>query len=218
MKRGWKRFCEGYARFVERKGFAVVITVCVAAISASAVWARQMEPDRSKLPDPPIIEHVSAAQLLQERLADAATPTPLPGDKTEAFTSPLDELIVINDYDDQRFLKSDATGIWTVHDAVDVKANIGAPVKAIGKGTVVSCNTYGPNGISVTISHADDIQVTYGNLSMIGSIQPGDLVDEGQTIGFAGQSIISETHLDPHVHLQVLRDGSAINPMVLFEE
>lgn len=218
MKNRWKRFCDCYAHFVERKGFAVVITVCVAAIAASAVWAREMEPVRNDLPDPPIMENVSAAQLIQERLADAATPTPLPEIRRESFTPPLDDMIVISSFDDQRFVRSDVTGIWHVHDAVDLQTKAGTPVKAIGKGKVETTEAYGPNGISVTISHGDSILVTYGNLSMIGAVQPGDMVVQGQTIGFAGQSIISEKHLDPHVHLQVLCDGSPIDPMVLFEE
>jgi len=65
MKTAFHRLKERYVHFVEHQGFPIIVTVCVAVITATAVWtSQQKEPYVS--PTPPVADHVSAAQLMQQ--------------------------------------------------------------------------------------------------------------------------------------------------------
>ena len=77
MQRTIKKARDRYIHFVEKQGFPIIVTVCVGIITATALFTRQ---DRAPYiaPTPPPVEHISAAQLLQQSLANAATATPVP--------------------------------------------------------------------------------------------------------------------------------------------
>lgn len=211
-----RRFAGAYQRFIDRQGFPIIMTACIAVIIFSAVWSGQMEETLPR-PTPPVDHAQSAAYLQQQSLASVSTPTPSPTAVPVQWTSPLDTIIVLQGFDATRMHQSPVTGLWQLHGAADLHAGIGDPVHAMADGTVLDCRKDGLNGAEVTILHPENVTATYAGLAALAAIATGDPVKAGQTIGFAGNGMVDETHLDPHLHLQTTRNGQLIDPLLLIQ-
>ncbi len=213
----WKALKESYAQFAEGHGFAVIMTVCIAVITGTAVWTRSSEPVRVS-PTPPNVRDVSAAQLMQESLANVRTPGPAPTQTPAPWQRPVESIQVLRRFDARRMVQSGVTGVWAIHDAADIAVEKGEIVRAMSDGTVAACGDGGIEGAFVTISHPEDVTVHYAGMEMLGAIRTGDRVRAGQTIGFGGNTYLSETDLGPHLHLRIVQNGSAIDPMVILDK
>ncbi len=213
----WQRIKNGYIRFVEKQGFAVVMVVCVAVITGTAVWTRKADAPYVA-PTPPVSRDVSAAQLYQESLADVRTAVPSPTLAPVVWQRPLDHVDVLQGFDADGMVQSAVTGIWMVHDAIDLAADTGTAIRALAAGTVVDCGIGGTQGAWARVAHPDGIEALYAGMSMLAALQTGDTVVSGQTIGFAGNEMLAESNLPPHLHLRVTRNGVAVDPMTLLEK
>lgn len=215
IKSMFKRFSAAYVRFVERQGFLVILLACVGVIAGTAAWTHQtVTPDAA--PTPPVGDAASAAQLMQQSLADVTTPTPAPTAAPVVWGKPLEVLSVLHGFDATRLRQSGLSGLWRLHDAVDLRCEIGDPVSSIADGTVLDVCEKGLLGASITIDHGHSIQAQYSGMSMTAGLRAGDPVSAGQTIGFAGNGVMDETDLGPHLHLRVTKNGEAIDPLSLF--
>ena len=212
-----KRMGYRYQQFIEKQGFPIIMTVCVAVIVLSAVWSDQMD---NTLPTPtsPVDQAQSAARLQQESLSDAATPAPSPTTPVSEWTAPLENMSVLRSFHASRMERSEVSGMWQIHDAVDLQAEYGAPVMAIADGTVLACTQEGVLGISVSIDHGDGVTAVYACLSASSALRPGDPVDAGQTVGFIGNSMLEEAKMAPHLHLCVTRNGTAVDPLSMLSD
>lgn len=205
-----------YAQFMERQGFTVITCVCVAVIAATALWTRR-SPTPVPQPTPPYEASLSAAELMQQSLADAATPSPAPTAAPQVFAPPLAEVHVVTPYDNARMQRSGVTGVWRLHDAVDLSGASGAPVLAMSDGTVTEVREDGVDGACVVIAHSPDLVAEYMGMAALCGLRAGDPVSAGQTLGFLGSGMIDETDLPPHLHLRVTRDGRSIDPALLWQ-
>ena len=215
FRQRWKRFSQGYQRFVEKQGFPIIMTVCIAVIVFSAVWSGRME-TALPAPTPPVDQAQSAAQLQQQSLADVATPSPAPSPTPVVWRTPLERISVLRGFDAARLQQSAVTGLWQLHDAVDLAADTGDLVYAMADGVVLSCGEEGVQGAWVVIDHGGGVNAAYAGMSLLSALREGDPVKSGQTIGFAGSGMVDETDLQPHLHLRVTRNGQAIDPLLLF--
>jgi murein DD-endopeptidase MepM/ murein hydrolase activator NlpD len=100
-------------------------------------------------------------------------------------------------------------GYERFHAGVDLGASYGSPIAAAADGRVVSAGWRGGYGRAVEIAHASGIQTLYGHMSQIAAA-PGELVHEGEVIGYVGSSGLST---GPHVHFEVLKNGRPVNPV-----
>ena len=158
----------------------------------------------------------SAAHLQQQSLADAMTPTPSPTATPVIWRAPLEKITVLRGFNASRLQQSAVTGVWQLHDAVDLAADTGALVCAMGDGVVLACGEEGVKGAWVLIDHGSGVTAEYAGMSLLSALREGDPVQAGQTIGFAGNGVLDETDLAPHLHLRVTRDGQAVDPLLLF--
>jgi murein DD-endopeptidase MepM/ murein hydrolase activator NlpD len=95
------------------------------------------------------------------------------------------------------------------HKGVDLAADYGAPVRAAAAGTVVSAGWDGGFGIKVDVDHGNGYHTWYAHLSRVG-VAPGEHVVKGQTIASVGAT---GEATGPHLHYQVMRLGTAIDPV-----
>ena len=74
-------------------------------------------------------------------------------------------------------------------------------------------------GRVVEITHADGTVGRYCNLQQAGlsGITAGASVKMGDVIGGVGESALGESGEQPHLHLEVERQGQHIDPQQLFE-
>ena len=216
LKSRCRQFAVAYQRFIDKQGFHIIMTACIAVIIFSALWSGQTDAAPPR-PTPPVDQAQSAAYLQQQSLASAATSAPSPTTQPSLWTSPLDRMIVLTGFDATRMYQSPVTGIWQLHGGVDLQADIGDAVHAMADGTVLDCRKEGLNGAEVTLLHPDGVIATYAGLAALSGIQQDDPVKAGQTIGFAGNAMLDETHLGAHLHLQTTRNGQLIDPLLLFQ-
>ena len=95
------------------------------------------------------------------------------------------------------------------HAGVDFGASWGSPIVATADGQVVRAGWSGGYGRQVRIAHGGGMVTSYSHMSSIVA-QPGSFVHAGQLIGYVGSSGLST---GPHLHYEVLRDGSPVNPL-----
>jgi murein DD-endopeptidase MepM/ murein hydrolase activator NlpD len=100
-------------------------------------------------------------------------------------------------------------GKLAMHAGIDFRQKTGSEVKATGAGVVIHAGTAGGYGMMVEIDHGNGITTRYGHLFKI-LVKEGDVVDAGDLIALSGSTGRST---GPHLHYEVRRNGSAIDPM-----
>lgn len=218
MKHFFRHAAKRYSAFVEKQGFPIIVTICVGVITASALWASpgKQEMQSSPLSNPPAPISQPASQLLQESIRNAASPTPAPTPAPKRWQSPLDSCSILRPFSAEKMVKSDVTGLWAVHDALDLQAERGALVRAMSDGTVTGAGNDRLLGVWLEIDHGGGIHALYAGMALPGTFIPGDQVSPGDTIGFVGDGMLEEADLGPHLHLRVTKDGRPTDPWTLY--
>lgn len=96
-----------------------------------------------------------------------------------------------------------------LHAGIDFRASVGAPAVATGKGKVVSAGWNGGYGRMIEIDHGSGYTTRFAHLSEI-DVSEGEEVKAGQIIGRTGNTGRST---GPHLHYEVRKDGSALDPL-----
>ncbi len=96
------------------------------------------------------------------------------------------------------------------HPGVDFGAAYGTPVYAAGSGRVITASSYGGGfGIHIFVDHGNGYVTAYAHLSGM-KVNVGQNVSKGQLIGAVGCSGFCT---GSHLHFEVRRGGSKINPL-----
>ena len=96
-----------------------------------------------------------------------------------------------------------------IHKGVDWACPIGTAIKASSSGTVTKAGWGSGYGYVVYINHDDGRQMRYGHLSKI-LVKTGQRVNQGDKIALSGNTGRST---GPHVHFEILINGSQVNPL-----
>lgn len=126
---------------------------------------------------------------------------PVKGDILKAFS--IDNL-----------LYSSTLQEWTVHNGIDIKADKTTVVTAAAEGTVKSIKNDPRYGLTVIIEHEGGFRTVYSNLLTSEFVVEGEKVKVGQTIGTVGNSANFEVADDSHLHFEILKDNSYVDPMI----
>lgn len=104
-----------------------------------------------------------------------------------------------------------------LHTGMDFSATTGTPIYATGDGVISrdrGKNKVGGHGYGryVVIDHGYGYKTLYAHMSKK-AVKPGQKVKRGDIIGYVGNSGASTA---PHLHYEVIKDGSKINPINFF--
>lgn len=137
---------------------------------------------------PPIKQSVVKAEFIQQQSIDSSA---LP----QAFNLPHPGYI--------------STHFASWHPGIDIAVGLGMPIKPVAKG-IVSKVVYGFWGLGhyVVVEHDQGFQSTYGHMGRI-FVKKGDLVESNSTLGEVG---MTGHTTGPHTHLEIRKNGQAINP------
>ncbi|WP_245958429.1 M23 family metallopeptidase [Pelagibacterium sediminicola] len=94
------------------------------------------------------------------------------------------------------------------HSGIDFRTPTGTPILAAAKGTVTYAGTNGGYGKMVDIDHGNGLVSRYAHMSAI-NVHEGQSIRGGERIGLAGSTGRST---GPHLHFEVRRGGSAVDP------
>ena len=133
--------------------------------------------------------------VLENAFGDSATPSiwPVRGRITAGFGQRMDPF----------------TGEGAFHTGMDIAAPVGAPVRAAADGILFHAGPEAGYGNEALIDHGYDITTKYAHLSNI-YVVVGEEVSRGQVIGAVG---MSGRTTGPHLHYEVLVQGTPVNPV-----
>lgn len=135
--------------------------------------------------------------------------------KSSANTSPIMPIAdgeIINDFSDGELVKSATSGIWQTHNGVDIGAEVGIPVQSVADGTVTKVYEDALLGICVSIDHTD-FTANYCNLDKGVIVTEGESVTKGTILGTVGNTSVSESALDSHLHFEILQGDKYVDPL-----
>ena len=136
--------------------------------------------------------------------------------KELVFEKPVDGEIM-KTYAKDNLLYSETLQEWTTHLGIDIKADKTTVVKSAEAGRVKTIKNDPRYGLTITIEHEDGYQTVYANLLSSEFVVEGETVEKGQSIGTVGNTATFEVADEPHLHFEILKDGSQIDPSNLIK-
>ncbi len=156
-----------------------------------------------------------------------SAPTPEPSEAPQVpATAPLYEISteLIYPLESKQIDKAYSSGApmysetmkdWRIHAGCDISAQAGEQVLACANGMVKETYTDSMLGNVVVIEHGD-YMFYYCGLGEDFLVQPEDVVSLGQAIGTV-TAVPAESAQEPHLHLEVRRDGACMDPRGVLE-
>ncbi len=103
--------------------------------------------------------------------------------------------------------------IYRMHTGVDIIGDVGSNIYAAGDGVVrFAGRTQGGYGVVVEIDHGYGYSTLYAHCSSV-LVRPGRVVKRGELIARSGRSGLVS---GPHLHYEVRRNGTRLNPVDYF--
>lgn len=224
-RRIWQTVRKAYGRYsqwIEKQGFYVVLAVCVLVIALSALYTFHFR-DNWSVEEEPESEIVSVGMQEAQALHEAqmliqsigAIETTIPTEEPYRFTEPVDG-ILIRDFSMEEPQMFEQARYWRVHPGIDLQADYGTIVKACASGKVVNVWNDPQMGHCIRIRHENGYESVCAGMSETGYVRPGDPVMQGQTIGHVGNGVWAEADAEPHLHFEVWRNETALDPISVF--
>jgi len=94
------------------------------------------------------------------------------------------------------------------HSGIDIRSNVGTPVKATANGIVSYAGWKGGYGFTVILRHNFGFSTLYAHLSKI-SVGIGKRVERGDIIGYSGMTGYAT---GPHLHYEVRMNDKPVDP------
>ena len=241
-----KQYNSKHTAALSTRGFYTILTVCclIIAVSAWVLWssATASEPAETEASTPiitpaesipdlsedtPVLSEETAApeedeqpvpeeQPAESEETAAPTPTPTVTVSAPIYVRPASGA-VITPFSGDELLFQPTFGDWRVHTGTDFAAEPGENVLALTDGTVQEVFEDGLYGTCVTLSHDADLITTYRGLTDV-RVVDGQAVTAGEALGACAESIDAEAALDPHVHVEASRAGTAFDVLELLGE
>lgn len=127
------------------------------------------------------------------------------------FIKPVDGEI-LKPYSIDNVIYSKTLELWKTHDGVDIAGDIGTNVKSMERGKVEKIYNDAFYGTTIIIDHGQGYKSQYSNLAEEVTVKEKQTIKKGDTIGKIGATAIGEIKDQPHLHIQLFKDGISINP------
>lgn len=128
------------------------------------------------------------------------------------FTKPV-EGEIIREFAKDNLVYSNTLEEWITHNGIDIKSEQKSIVKSAEAGKVKSIKNDPRYGLTIQIEHKDGYITVYSNLLTSEFVVEGEEVEKGQTIGTVGNTSAFETSDESHLHFEILKDNTPINPI-----
>jgi len=106
------------------------------------------------------------------------------------------------------------SGVEEFHSGIDIAMSPGTPVSATADGIVSFSGWNGGSGNLVVLEHGFGYSTFYAHNKM-NTVKVGQKVRRGDVIGYIGST---GNTTGPHVHYEIWKDGSSVNPKKYIEE
>lgn len=136
----------------------------------------------------------------------------VPSQTTPVYTLPVSGDIIL-DFSDGELVKNETLNEWRTHNGIDIKAELGANVYSCAAGTVTNVFHDTLWGNAVEILHSDGVSSFYYGLSDDVQVTVNETVRGGELIGYIGESNCAELAIASHLHFEMSKNGSRIDPL-----
>lgn len=132
--------------------------------------------------------------------------------KTFSIVLPFAKKSVITPFSNETPVYSQTLDEWACHVGIDFSCNAKDEIKSAANGIVKSITEDGVYGKTVIVSHSNGFSTLYRGLDDI-NVGVDELITEGQIIGTASESVPFEAHMGTHIHFELIKDGTNVNPL-----
>ncbi len=122
---------------------------------------------------------------------------------------------IIKEFAVEKLVYSETLGMWKTHPGIDIKAELGECVKSASDGTVQLVGQDSFYGNIIKILDSNGYTFVYSNLDSGIELKQGDKVNKGEIIGKVGVSATGELADETHLHFEILKNETQINPQDL---
>jgi len=217
--------------FLLNKGVYLIAIGCVAVICLSGLYLANLSEKEEYTGDNGVISATEEAQdviALPTRKAESpdisvtpettpgVTPSSTPAESTVTDTSsevntipeirlqlPVAGQISV-DYAMDKLVYNKTLDEWRTHSGVDILADLDTEVKAAGDGKVIDVKKDPRLGRLIIVEHNSEIKSIYANLKEETNVKIGDVVKQGDVLGWIGNTAPFEYSEEPHIHFEIL--------------
>lgn len=210
-----------WSRIFRKKWFFPAVYLTIAALLLSVVvWYQNLDNQIQETQDEPNsenytpTEHDEEAQSVLNQQEVIKMPV-VDQDQAEIVTK-------FYDYDAEQEVKENALVVYNNRfyqsTGIDIAAADGETFDVLASlsGTVLEVKEDPLLGNVVSLSHENEVVTHYTSLGEI-KVKEGDKVQQGDVLGTAGQSIFGQDS-GIHVHFEIRKDGTAVNPEDFFNQ
>ena len=213
------------AQLIKKNAYYIVLFLCVAAIGTLVSLSLIQEETYPLNPDnngDSVIETPGGDEVG----GDVVTPgedTGVNGDNSDnvptiiTFATPVADAYIGQDYTDSAIVWQPTLNQYQTHLGIDYVATNGTRVNSAYTGMVEEVGENLLDGKYVVINHGDGLTTVYTCLQEI-MVSKGAKVSTGEQIGTVGNSGIKEYKTGDHLHFEVRKDGTCINPYTYLTE
>jgi len=182
----------------------------------------EKEPSKKEIePNPPKKEPVAVTEepaqttvgTEAEKHANAIEVSAKTTVKESIFTLPVQSSEVQREYSGEMLVFDPTMQDWRTHGGTDFSCDEGDTVMAVLDGSVTEIFEDAMKGHCIRIDHGARLESLYCGVIPLDNLKVGTTVSSGQSIGRAGNSILAESAQECHVHLEMLEEGAAVDPM-----
>lgn len=209
--------------FMVEYAYLVTLACVIAVVVSSALYTRSIQRQREDSG----VQAAAQAQEILETPAPSASPkvTPLP------TIAPLEmrarvlvrssvwpvEGAVLRGHDLLEAVYWETLDLWQTHAGIDIAGEADQEVVCAADAAVKEIARDGMWGWSVTAEHEDGRLVRYAGLALC-YVREGEKLRAGQRIGTLLDAIPCEAEMGPHLHMEVMRQGTAQDPLAMLPE
>lgn len=238
--KGKKRGIGPVVRFMETKGFYLVLSLCVIAVGVAGYMLFGRGDPAGNVVNPEDVLQEEEVVIPGPSLKDEEEETTddKQGDDEETQTQkpevpdhpdtsvnnpvkvPVPTYVqpvkgkVLRGFSGDTLVKDETMGDWRTHNGTDFACKAKDEAVAFAAGTVTLVEERGLYGLCLTIDHGNGLISTLAGLSA-SKVKSGDKVTCGQVIGTCAGNLEAESAQESHVHLEVTKAGKYIDPVSL---
>lgn len=220
-----------YNREAERKKnfrYTMIAVLCVLLVAAAAVFTVRANPQwMARQPDQNINLTNDKTPGKADMGRDVVKPVPTVDSKdsqdqkqakgqeeamSSQFLLPVKDCTLGMSFSMDVPVYSKTLDQYAVHDGVDLEAPSDTPVFAAADGTVTKVYNDDKLGLTVELTHGNGLVTRYSDLSTDKMVEEGDVVKKGDVISGVGSTALFESLDPPHVHFEVWKDGTPVDP------
>ncbi len=119
------------------------------------------------------------------------------------------------EYSNRELVKSVTMGDWRTHNGVDIACAENTSVRCFSDGVVTQISEDKLWGTVVKMEHPNGYVSVYCGLNPELNIKEGQEVEIGHIIGTTGNTSAIEIGQEPHLHFEVIKNGTTVDPIKL---